>query len=52
MITADLFKNVPLFTEVPHAELATIAARAADIQLREGEWLIHEGVGLQPAGFG
>jgi thioredoxin reductase (NADPH) len=43
MITADLLKNVPLFAEVPHAELATIAARAADIQLREGEWLIHEG---------
>ena len=43
MITADLLRNVPLFAEVPDAELATIAARAADIQLREGEWLIHEG---------
>jgi hypothetical protein len=28
---------------VPHAELSTIAARAADVDLREGEWLIHEG---------
>ena len=43
MITADLLKNVPLFAEVPAPELATIAARAADIQLRDGEWLIHEG---------
>jgi thioredoxin reductase (NADPH) len=43
MITADLLKNVPLFAEVPARELATIAARAADIQLRESEWLIHEG---------
>ncbi|HVR94604.1 MAG TPA: cyclic nucleotide-binding domain-containing protein, partial [Casimicrobiaceae bacterium] len=43
MITPDLLKDVPLFAEVPHAELSTIAARAADIELREGEWLIHEG---------
>jgi len=43
MITPDLLKDVPLFAEVPATELATIAGRAADIQLREGEWLIHEG---------
>jgi thioredoxin reductase (NADPH) len=43
MITPDLLKEVPLFAEVPHPELATIAGRAADIQLRDGEWLIHEG---------
>src|SRR5450755_1209322 len=43
MITPDLLKDVPLFAEVPAAELATIAARAADIHLRDGEWLIHEG---------
>ena len=43
MITPDLLKDVPLFAEVPQAELSTIAARAADIDLREGEWLIHEG---------
>jgi thioredoxin reductase (NADPH) len=43
MITPDLLKDVPLFTEVPATELATIAGRAADIQLRDGEWLIHEG---------
>ena len=43
MITPDLLKDVPLFAEVPHTELSTIAARAADIELREGDWLIHEG---------
>ena len=43
MITPDLLKDVPLFAEVPATELATIAGRAADIQLRDGEWLIHEG---------
>ncbi|HEV2041039.1 MAG TPA: cyclic nucleotide-binding domain-containing protein, partial [Casimicrobiaceae bacterium] len=43
MITPDLLNDVPLFAEVPHAELATIAGRAADIDLRDGEWLIHEG---------
>jgi thioredoxin reductase (NADPH) len=43
VITPDLLKDVPLFAEVPAAELSTIAARAADIQLRAGEWLIHEG---------
>jgi thioredoxin reductase (NADPH) len=43
MITPELLKDVPLFAEVPATELATIAGRAADIQLRDGEWLIHEG---------
>ena len=43
MITPDLLKDVPLFTEVPATELATIAGRAADIRLHDGEWLIHEG---------
>ena len=43
MITPDLLKDVPLFAEVPTAELSTIAARAADVRLRSGEWLIHEG---------
>jgi thioredoxin reductase (NADPH) len=43
MITPDLLKDVPLFADVPAAELSTIAARAADIRLRDGEWLIHEG---------
>ena len=43
MITPELLKNVPLLAEVPATELATIAGRAADIQLREGEWLFHEG---------
>jgi thioredoxin reductase (NADPH) len=43
MITADLLRNVPLLAEVPDAELAVIAARAADIHLRQNDWLIHEG---------
>src|SRR5664279_2624639 len=43
MITPDLLKDVPLFAEVPPTELSSIAARAADIQLRAGEWLINEG---------
>jgi thioredoxin reductase (NADPH) len=43
MITPDLFKDVPLFAEVPATELSTIAARSADIDLRAGDWLIHEG---------
>src|SRR6266567_6070055 len=43
MITPDLLKKVPLFTGVPEAELATIASRAADIQLRASDWLIQEG---------
>ena len=43
MITSDLLKNVPLFADIPDAELATIAKRAADIQLRTNDWLIQEG---------
>src|SRR5205823_5771382 len=43
MITPDLLKNVPLFTGVPDTELAVIASRAADIQLRANDWLIQEG---------
>ena len=43
MITAALLRNVPLLAEVPDAELAVIAARAADIHLRANDWLIQEG---------
>jgi len=43
MITAALLRNVPLLAEVPDAELAVIAARAGDIQLRANDWLIQEG---------
>ena len=43
MITAALLRKVPLLAEVPDAELAVIAARAADIHLRPNDWLIQEG---------
>jgi len=33
----------PLFSALPEGELASIAARAADVRLGEGEWLIQEG---------
>ena len=34
---------MPLFAEVPHARACDHCRRAADIELRDGEWLIHEG---------
>jgi len=43
MITAELLRTIPLFEPVPQAERESIAARAADIHLRPGEWLIQEG---------
>lgn len=43
MITAELLMQVPLFSAVPEQERAQIAARAADLHLREGEWLVQEG---------
>ncbi|HYH80039.1 MAG TPA: cyclic nucleotide-binding domain-containing protein, partial [Longimicrobium sp.] len=43
MITAELLMQVPLFSAVPEQERAQIAARAADLHLRAGEWLIQEG---------
>ena len=43
MITASMLRNVPLLAAVPDGELAVLAGRAADIQLRTNDWLIHEG---------
>jgi thioredoxin reductase (NADPH) len=43
MITAELLRGVPLFSDAPEAELKVIASRAADIRLRPGDWLIREG---------
>jgi thioredoxin reductase (NADPH) len=43
MITVDLLRRCPLFETLPTAELETLAARGADIRLRAGDWLIHEG---------
>ncbi len=43
MITPDLLADVPLFAGIAPAELEDVAARAADVQLRAGDWLIQEG---------
>ena len=43
MITAELISRIALFAKLPEAERASLAARAADIQLRQGEWLVVEG---------
>ncbi len=43
MITADLLRQVPLLAPLPQAELETLAGLGADIRLRAGDWLIHEG---------
>jgi thioredoxin reductase (NADPH) len=43
MITVDLLRRCPLFEKLPTPELETLAARGADVRLRAGDWLIHEG---------
>ena len=43
MITGDMLRAVPLLAGVADTELATIAARAADVSLHTNEWLIQEG---------
>ena len=43
MITAELLMQVPLFAGTPESERAEIAARAADLHLAKGEWLMQEG---------
>src|SRR5262249_46068874 len=50
MITADLLKRITLFAPVPEHERASIAARAADVRLDPGEWLLMEG--QAPAFYG
>lgn len=49
MITIDELRRVPLFAALPDDEAETLAARLADVRLREGDWLIHEGE--QPSFF-
>jgi thioredoxin reductase (NADPH) len=49
MITAELLRSIPLFASLPASELDTLAERGADIRLRAGDWLIHEGE--QPSFF-
>jgi thioredoxin reductase (NADPH) len=43
VITADLISRIALFAKLPDGERASLAARAADIHLRQGDWLLVEG---------
>jgi thioredoxin reductase (NADPH) len=43
MITVDHIRGMKLFEDVPTDELQTIANRAADIHLAEGDWVVSEG---------
>src|SRR5262249_36777068 len=43
MITAQQLQATPLLAQVPERELAVLASRAADVYLRQGDWLIQEG---------
>ncbi|RPH79999.1 MAG: cyclic nucleotide-binding domain-containing protein, partial [Candidatus Rokuibacteriota bacterium] len=43
VITADLIGRIALFATLPEEERASLAARAADIHLRQDEWLVVEG---------
>jgi len=49
MITATELRSVPLFATLPEGEAGTLASRLADVHLRTGDWLIHEGE--QPSFF-
>jgi thioredoxin reductase (NADPH) len=49
MITGQQLRSVPLFAALPDDEAETLAARLADVRLREGDWLLHEGE--QPSFF-
>src|SRR6185295_6287345 len=50
MITAELLTHISLFAQVPESERASLASRAADLRLRENEWLLVEG--QAPAFYG
>jgi thioredoxin reductase (NADPH) len=43
MITGELLSQIPLFAGLPQSERESLAARAADVRLRAGEWLLIEG---------
>jgi len=49
MITADDLSNVPVFACLDQPERERLASRAADLRLRNGDWLIREGE--QPSFF-
>jgi thioredoxin reductase (NADPH) len=48
MITADDIRTVPLFTDLDDNQLRRIAARAADLRVRTGDWVAREG---EPGAF-
>ena len=43
MITPQQLQATPLLAQVPEHELAVLASRAADVYLRQGDWLLQEG---------
>jgi len=43
MITPEMVARIPIFASAAPADLATIASRAADLPLAEGEYVIQEG---------
>lgn len=43
MLTPAEIRAIPLFAALPDDEAGALASRLADIRLREGDWLIHEG---------
>jgi len=43
MIVADELREIPIFACLEEADLQRFSARAADVRLEEGEWLIREG---------
>jgi thioredoxin reductase (NADPH) len=43
MVTPAELLPVPVFAALSHAQLARIAARAADVRVNTGEWIVHEG---------
>ena len=43
MITREDLQPIPLLAELPPEQLDAIAARAADLNLQPGDWLIREG---------
>ena len=49
MITVADLRTIPLFGGLPDDEARAVASRLADVHLRTGEWLLHEGE--QPSFF-
>ena len=49
MISIAELRTIPLFATLPDTEAKALASRMADVRLRTGDWLIHEGE--QPSFF-